>query len=69
MEWISVKDRLPDNDEPILIYGKATCHTCDPSPKVREGRMYNKRFIFGEYDCTCDVTHWMPLPETPKEKI
>lgn len=74
--WISVKDRMPeDSCESILIYGSATCGTCDPEPKVREGS-YSSTYSdgrdldwkFGEYECSCEVTHWMPLPEPPDNK-
>lgn len=66
MEWISIKDRLPEsNSVGILIYGSATCGTCDSYPQVREGRYRNELFEFGEYNCTCNVTHWMPLPPFP----
>lgn len=70
-EWISVNDRLPPESwEAILIYGSAACTTCSKLPKAREGRYCQSGsyigFEFGEYDCPCDVTHWMPLPEPPK---
>ena len=73
MKWISVKDRLPppysDKWESILIYGIPLCDSCDKKWKVREGK-YDKEegFIFGEYDCGCNVTHWMPLPKPPEDK-
>lgn len=70
MEWISVKDCLPEEGKSVLIYGKATCDgPCDTRPMVREGRCSLRDegdFEFGEYDCPCDVTYWMPLPESPK---
>lgn len=55
-EWISVDERLPDRDGKYLVYT-------------------SKGFIFTQYYyCTnavgfetWDVTHWMPLPETPKK--
>ncbi len=67
-EWISVKDRLPESYTTILIYGQATRCSCSKDFKVREGR-YKEHgdFEFGEYDCPCNVTHWMPLPEPPNE--
>lgn len=62
-EWISVKDRLPERGEVIAF-----------SPTYKEymiGRLCESS-IEGIY-CRCDgcelyqVTHWMPLPEPPKE--
>lgn len=50
--WISVKDRLPENDEPVVYWSTKLEDlgiTCKPD-----------FYIDG-------VTHWMPLPEPPKE--
>lgn len=61
--WISVKDRLPDENEIILL--------CD-GKEVTVGFRWNG-FITGEIRWNCQddwfetVTHWMPLPELPKE--
>ena len=69
--WISVKDRLPDEDGEYLI---SMYH------RFMIGGIYNKytgRFVakyYAEYkewrimnDVCTSVTHWMPLPEPPKE--
>jgi len=75
-DWISVDERMPESSyESILIYGSATCGgACDPSPKVREGRYWSHYsdksdlgWEFGEYDCSCEVTHWMPMPAPPAD--
>jgi uncharacterized protein DUF551 len=64
MEWISVNDELPSEFTRVLIScnegicgGKLTYGTwqCDP---------------IGSYagdGCVFEVTHWMPLPEPPKD--
>lgn len=72
-EWISVKDRLPEEDEIVLLYRKT-------SKKVAIGfRVRIADFNFweciqpntNEYTmgwCGAGiVSHWMPLPEPPKE--
>lgn len=69
--WISVKDRLPDEDGEYLI---SMYH------RFMIGGIYKKytgRFVakyYAEYkewrimnDVCTSVTHWMPLPEPPKE--
>lgn len=73
MVWISVKDRLPEEDEPVLVYGQVL----NDNPEVLGvRRMYKgdqewKRtwesedsYIYREDD----VSHWMPLPKPPTEE-
>lgn len=64
MEWISVKDRLPNDGDPVLI---------SDGNLVREGTFLK----WDGYNSWCqprgmkEVTHWMPLPKPPlnqKEK-
>ncbi len=69
-EWISVKDRLPEEYGLYLICtnGKVEC-------AYRENLIF---FTCNNYIWNCDltgglcvipdeeVTHWMPLPEPPK---
>lgn len=70
-EWISVKDRLPETG----IYVLASC-----TMKVRDKIDYRNAVVMA---FTCDegfvdteldevitegTTHWMPLPEPPKEE-
>lgn len=62
--WIPVTERLPEVDVPVLVIGE---------------NCYNQKVVvvrhltdFGWYDENDDylmafVTHWMPLPEPPKE--
>lgn len=72
--WISVEERLPENNRPVL---------CCVSNTTGEGRGYvigscehsefwflkigdDKRFSFPYM--RIKTTHWMPLPEPPKEE-
>lgn len=57
--WISVKDRLPDRFEPVIV--------CREAGKVEQGHRDVKDWwkVYGAR--TKRVTHWMPLPEPPKE--
>lgn len=57
-KWISVKDRLPEYDTRVIA--------CCTDGHVASMHAYGKWF----YECgiiTDNVTHWMPLPEPPKE--
>ena len=60
-EWISVKDRLPENvKEGLLIalrWGEVDIGWCE------DGR-WGSQFV-DEYE-DGEVTHWMPLPFPPK---
>ena len=62
-EWISVKDRLPEDDSDVLAYSR----------NGEEGRIYPANYAKGVwFDCifttpaTDTTTHWMPLPQPPK---
>lgn len=70
-EWISVKDRLPeDEDEIVLVIASGK-----PKHNITLNRAYElanyspeEGWILTEYpewECAT-VTHWMPLPEPPK---
>lgn len=57
--WVSVKERLPAVGETVLIY-----YRHHDQQSIITARFVNGGFI-GFWDA--DVTHWMPLPEPPKE--
>ena len=68
--WISVKDRLPDNDDFVLVIvsGKAGNITLDNAIELAQFSM-DEGWILEMWPEWEDpkVTHWMPLPEPPKE--
>ncbi len=53
-KWIRVKDALPDMLQRVLVYTE--------DGKYRIDFMYNETEFANTYP-----THWMPLPEPPKE--
>lgn len=70
-EWVSVKDRLPDNDTSVLVVfvwlGK--------KPVVRQMTFYTEDYwhrpnMFvapdGGHHELKTITHWQSLPELPK---
>lgn len=63
MEWISVKDELPEKGRYLLSDGE----------KVSYGWVIDKQYYkrppkehFRTSTGFFDATHWMPLPEPPK---
>lgn len=62
-EWIDVKDRLPDVGARVLTLSKYN--------RISDRELY--KFRYGEFifrpdgmKPISDITHWMPLPESPR---
>ena len=62
-EWVSVDDRLPEDDSDVLAYSRIG----------EESRIYPACYTNGVwFDCVFNVpatdmtTHWMPMPNPPK---
>lgn len=70
MEWINVKDRLPDFNEYVLCYDTQKIYIGFRENNYSE---YNEHWSICEDQCcsctgcTGAITHWMPLPHLPKE--
>lgn len=65
-KWVSVKDKLPELNKRVLIYGYEGCST---------GCLVDSDSSFWSFDpwdfdalenCAHHITHWMNLPESPK---
>ena len=61
-EWISVKDRLPDEGEAVLVFSSYWCSNSFVATLIRGE--WKASSILSRPDL---VTHWMPLPEPPEE--
>ena len=57
MKWIPVTERLPEQGQEVIVYDGGVL-----KPKVFCYLFWNPN-----YDIWARVTHWMPLPEPPKE--
>lgn len=60
-KWISVEERLPEEGVSVLIYGFGCM---DIGWIIDTG--WRSEYI-SDYD-KGEITHWMPMPEPPKEE-
>jgi hypothetical protein len=69
-EWISVKDRLPDHHDMVLVWKKSSGSEPDWPTMAFWARIDGWGWTFGDGNKANDiwgtVTHWMPLPDGPK---
>ena len=56
--WISVEERLPEEHTDVIVTDGSNVAYC---------RKYGDGFYTNVGKC-CNVTHWMPIPELPKEE-
>lgn len=56
-KWIPVAERLPAQGQEVIVYTGNIL-----SPVVMAYKFWDK-----DFDTWLHVTHWMPLPEPPKE--
>ena len=60
-KWISVEDRLPPNQQEVLVYTVSQ----KGIGNIDKGYWSIDRFI---HRGRAKVTHWMPLPEPPDKR-
>lgn len=62
-DWISVKDRLPENDGLYIV-----CRTIYPYQIVFEAKWEDGKWLSVVTSNQLEyITHWQSLPEPPKE--
>ena len=72
--WISVKDRLPEADVPVLVtyigFNDNKPYSDGIAIWSQELNGYNGGWAWTlDYsEVTVEITHWMPLPKKPKEE-
>jgi len=79
MEWISVKDRLPDPYQYVLVFSKKQGGEPSPLSIARQFKTIwemmstedeSNAVACGDltwYMDAHEITHWMPLPKPPEE--
>ena len=76
--WISVNDRLPEVDKSVIVFARGKNN---PIYKIAIASMSNKNVFdvrletelywrepWQFFNTNYEITHWMPLPEPPKEE-
>lgn len=61
MRWIPVSERLPEDGQTVLVYTGYEI-------MIRRYESLGRVFREGTHGGIGPVTHWMPLPEPPKEE-
>lgn len=65
-KWIPVTERLPEAGERVLCYCRANIYEVmkmrTDGAWVHNDKVYDSAYMSGF------VTHWMPLPQAPKEE-
>lgn len=76
--WVSVKDRLPPMEKRVLVFCKSKSEHTQNVITITEMTDVNQfnykcktepywRKPWDFFYANFDITHWMPLPEPPKE--
>ena len=69
ISWTSVKDKLPEYGEYVLVFTEG----CSAIGHLGEDRFGKNKWKsdsideWGDVEILEDVTHWMPLPDEPKD--
>lgn len=75
-EWISIKDRLPEFNIPVLVYAIGKIDGFIGSSIIEITDYTNRKYGFNIVGWNAprqyflvdyEITHWMPLPEPPQE--
>lgn len=67
INWIDVKDRLPDARGEYIVCGKGLKGKLVSTLNFIEGKWWSD--VFNGFIDSKKITHWMPLPEPPKREL
>ena len=66
--WISVEDRLPEPEKDVIILDKSKRIDIDCLSNDGEGGYFWWKSCYTIWCDDDEITHWMPIPELPKEE-
>lgn len=69
VEWISVKDMLPDENIGKVLMTDGERHYIAPRGWMHRINGADGIYIPANHGAGANVTHWMPLPELPEEDV
>ena len=71
MEWISTKDKMPEDGQKIIFL---TTHLLEAPDNIYTGIKWDHKMHFSQQRMIQHdhlymhaVTHWMPIPKPPKQ--
>jgi len=68
-EWISIKDVIPATERRVIVFGRND-RAILSDIGVLGGSKNRTKIVFTDGNTgvthTIDVSHWMPIPESPK---
>lgn len=68
-EWISVKDELPKPESEVICTGtNGKIFICEYTSAGFGCSFLSTDWYHGKYGQQPEITHWMPLPDAPKDK-
>ena len=71
MKWISVKDRLPEKLSLVLVWSNTSLFPTI-AHRMEKNDWYYHAVGGGKFSLKTEphikITHWMPLPEPPKNE-
>ncbi len=70
MKWVNVKNRLPENNQEILVYSISLERKCGKKLSPLACYYYNGFKTYNDKESqkwldSVEITHWMPLPKPP----
>lgn len=64
MDWISIKDSVPEYEVEVLTTDGTYCNVAERDRTTKRGEVFLRAGNEDNQD-EITVTHWMPLPDLP----